>query len=301
MIRLLILVFCITLLSFEAHAQKYMRGVWGSGGTTATSGSTTIHGTLSQTAIGRSFERAGEVRSGFWYTMRSSLPNNKVGIIVVLPVFSGRAGATVEMPIVIESSNRLPFGTIWSFTGSFTYNATVLEPVSGHDSFTRTNDVGTIQFSGTSTDTAGIIKKIIFKVKLGNEAMSAVTWNSFLINEYPQAAIIKKDGQFQLEDLCFTDGKPRLIGTMKQGLALSAFPLPAKGSLTIAMGVVEQGPTEMLLYAPDGKHIATLYQGNIKPGYHELLIDTELIPSGSYFIMMKTPSDLLTTPCIIAK
>ncbi|MGA1306923.1 MAG: hypothetical protein ACO30M_03395 [Candidatus Kapaibacteriota bacterium] len=278
-----------------------MRGVWGAGGTTAKSGNTVIHGTLSQTAIGRSFEKSGEVRSGFWYTMRSSLPKNNVGIIVVLPVFSGKAGQTVEMPIIIESSQKLPLGKLWTFTGSFTYNATVLEPVSGYDSFTRLNDTGTIVFSGSSTDTAGIIKKITFRVKLGNEAVSQVNWTSFSIIEYPTASIIKKDGQFQLEDLCYTDGKPRLIGTVKQGLALSAFPLPAKGSLTVATSVIEQGVTEIIMYSPDGKMISTLYDGIIKPGYHELNIDTEFIPSGTYFIVMKTPSDILTTPCVIAK
>ncbi|MGA1249873.1 MAG: hypothetical protein ACO3YM_05240 [Candidatus Kapaibacteriota bacterium] len=275
--------------------------VWGAGGTTAKSGNTVIHGTLSQTAIGRSFEKSGEVRSGFWYTMRSSLPKNNVGIIVVLPVFSGKAGQTVEMPIIIESSQKLPLGKLWTFTGSFTYNATVLEPVSGYDSFTRLNDTGTIVFSGSSTDTAGIIKKITFRVKLGNEAVSQVNWTSFSIIEYPTASIIKKDGQFQLEDLCYTDGKPRLIGTVKQGLALSAFPLPAKGSLTVATSVIEQGVTEIIMYSPDGKMISTLYDGIIKPGYLELNIDTEFIPSGTYFIVMKTPSDILTTPCVIAK
>lgn len=300
MLIVYILAIC-TSLSIDVCAQKSMRGVWGAGGTTAKSGNTVIHGTLSQTAIGRSFEKSGEVRSGFWYTMRSSLPKNNVGIIVVLPVFSGKAGQTVEMPIIIESSQKLPLGKLWTFTGSFTYNATVLEPVSGYDSFTRLNDTGTIVFSGSSTDTAGIIKKITFRVKLGNEAVSQVNWTSFSIIEYPTASIIKKDGQFQLEDLCYTDGKPRLIGTVKQGLALSAFPLPAKGSLTVATSVIEQGVTEIIMYSPDGKMISTLYDGIIKPGYHELNIDTEFIPSGTYFIVMKTPSDILTTPCVIAK
>lgn len=301
MIVILYIIGMLGCLSIDANAQKSMRGVWGAGGTTAKSGNTVIHGTLSQTAIGRSFEKSGEVRSGFWYTMRSSLPKNNVGIIVVLPVFSGKAGQTVEMPIIIESSQKLPFGKLWTFTGSFTYNATVLEPVSGYDSFTRLNDTGTIVFSGSSTDTAGIIKKITFRVKLGNEAVSQVNWTSFTIIEYPTASIIKKDGQFQLEDLCYTDGKPRLIGTVKQGLALSAFPLPAKGSLTVATSVIEQGVTEIIMYSPDGKMISTLYDGIIKPGYHELNIDTEFIPSGTYFIVMKTPSDILTTPCVIAK
>jgi hypothetical protein len=300
MLIVYILAICSSL-SIDVCAQKSMRGVWGAGGTTAKSGNSIMYGTLSQTAIGRSVEKSGEVRSGFWYTMRSSLPKNQIGIIVVLPIFSGKAGQTIEMPVIIESSQKLPFGKVWAFTGSFTFNATVLEPVGGFDSFTRKNDTGTIVFSGTSTDTAGIIKKITFRVKLGNEAVSQVNWTSFSIIEYPTASIIKKDGQFQLEDLCYTDGKPRLIGTVKQGLALSAFPLPAKGSLTVATSVIEQGVTEIIMYSPDGKMISTLYDGIIKPGYQELNIDTEFIPSGTYFIVMKTPSDILTTPCVIAK
>ncbi len=289
------------ILHYDSLAQKRMRGVWGGGGTTATSGTKTIHGTLSQTAIGRSFSDSGEVRSGFWYTMRAKLPASNAGIIVVIPTFSGKAGATVEMPIIIESSVRLPFGKVWSFSGTFHFNATVLEPIAGYDDYLRVLDKGTVKFSGTSSDTAGIIKKITFRVKLGNEAISPVAWDSFAIAQFPRATVIKKDGEFQLEDLCFTDGKPRLIGTLKQGLALSAFPLPAKGNLTIAASTVEKGISEIFMYSPDGKLVTTLYSGELKPGYHELPIDTEYIPSGSYFLMLKTPSDMLTTPCIIAK
>jgi hypothetical protein len=298
---LLYIVLLIAVHLYEADAQKTMRGVWGGGGRTAKSGTKTIHGTLSQTAIGRSFSDSGEVRSGFWYTMRAKMPVYDAGIIVVIPTFSGKAGATVEMPIIIESSVRLPFGKLWSFSGAFHFNATVLEPVAGYDDYTRILDVGTIKFSGTSTDTAGIIKKITFRIKLGNEAISPVAWDSFTIAQFPRATVIKKDGLFQLEDLCFTDGKPRLIGTLKQGLALSAFPLPAKGSLTIAASTVEKGISEILMYSPDGKMITTLYSGELTPGYHELPIDTEYIPSGTYFLMLKTQSDMLTTPCIIAK
>lgn len=289
------------ILHLDALAQKSMRGVWGGGGRTATSGTKTIHGTLSQTAIGRSFSDSGEVRSGFWYTMRANMPASNAGIIVVIPTFSGKAGATVEMPIIIESSVRLPFGKVWAFSGTFHFNATVLEPIAGYDDYSRILDKGTVKFSGTSTDTAGIIKKITFRVKLGNEAISPVAWDSFSIAQFPRATVITKDGLFQLEDLCFTDGKPRLIGTLKQGLALSAFPLPAKGNLTIAASTVEKGISQIFMYSPDGKLISTLYSGELKPGYHELPIDTEYIPSGSYFLMLKTPSDMLTTPCIIAK
>lgn len=285
----------------ETSAQKQMRGVWGSGGTTAKSGQKIIHGTVSQTAIGISKLNTDEVKSGFWYTTRSRLPKSNPGMIVVIPTFSGKAGETIEMPIILESSVSLPYGREWKFKGSFQFNATVLEPVSGFDSYSRANDIGTLGFSGNSRDTAGIIKKITFKVKLGNQPISPVTWDTFSIAQYQSATIIRKDGEFQLEDLCFTDGKPRLIGTVKQGLALSAFPLPAKGTLTIATSTVEKGISEIYIYSPDGKLVTTIYRGELNQGYNEMPVDTEYIPSGTYFLVLKTPSDMLTTSCIIAK
>ncbi|MFZ9978291.1 MAG: T9SS type A sorting domain-containing protein [Candidatus Kapaibacteriota bacterium] len=285
----------------KLFAQKQMRGVWGSGGSTAKSGQTIIHGTVSQTAIGRSKLNINEVKSGFWYTTRSRLPKSSPGLIVVIPTFSGKAGETIEMPIILESSVALQYGRDWKFKGTFHFNATVLEPISGFDSYARANDIGTLDFSGNSRDTAGIIKKITFKVKLGNQPISPVAWDTFSIAQYQTATIIRKDGEFQLEDLCFTDGKPRLIGTVKQGLALSAFPLPAKGTLTIATSTVEKGISEIFIYSPDGKLVTTIFHGELNQGYSELPIDTEYIPSGTYFIVLKTPSDMLTTSCIIAK
>jgi hypothetical protein len=291
----------ITCCSFQTFAQKQMRGVWGSGGTTAKTGQKIIHGTVSQTAIGRSKLNTNEVKSGFWYTTRSRLPKSNVGMIVVIPTFSGKAGETVEMPIILESSVSLQYGREWKFKGTFHFNATVLEPIGGFDSYNRVNDIGTIDFTGNSRDTAGIIKKIAFKIKLGNQPISPVTWDTFSIAQYQSATIVRKDGEFQLEDLCFTDGKPRLIGTVKQGLAISAFPLPAKGTLTIATSTVEKGLSEILIYSPDGKLVSTIYRGELNQGYNEMPIDTEYIPSGTYFLLLKTPSDMLTTSCIIAK
>jgi hypothetical protein len=138
-------------------------------------------------------------------------------------------------------------------------------------------------------------------VKLGNQPISPVAWDTFSIAQYQTATIVRKDGEFQLEDLCFTDGKPRLIGTVKQGLALSAFPLPAKNTLTIATSTVEKGISEIYIYSPDGKLVSTIFRGELNRGYNEMPIDTEYIPSGTYFLLLKTPSDMLTTSCIIAK
>ena len=98
-----------SLCCFELFAQKQMRGVWGSGGTTAKSGQKLIHGTVSQTAIGRSKLNTNEVKSGFWYTTRSRLPKSNPGLIVVIPTFSGKAGETIEMPIILESNVPISF------------------------------------------------------------------------------------------------------------------------------------------------------------------------------------------------
>jgi hypothetical protein len=101
--------------------------------------------------------------------------------------------------------------------------------------------------------------------------------------------------------LCYADGNPRLIFSLKQGLALFAYPLPASEKLTVKAETVELGNTEIFLVGTDGKIISTLFSGLLKPGLHELPINTEYIPSGSYFLMMKTPSDLMSAPCIISK
>ncbi len=291
----------ILLLSCEVYSQGLHRGVWGSGGTTATSGNTTIHGTVSQTAIGRSINQKGGVQSGFWYTLYGKLPRYDAGFLVVIPKFSAKAGDLVDMPVILETSTNLRYAKYWNFEGRIEFNATVLEPISNYDSYSRNGDTGIITFSGKSLDTAGIIKKISFKAKLGNIAISDVNLLSFTVKEYPKGTILTKNGEFSLEDLCYADGNPRLIFSLKQGLALFAYPLPASEKLTVKAETVELGNTEILLVGTDGKIISTLFSGLLKPGLHELPINTEYIPSGSYFLMMKTPSDLMSAPCIISK
>ena len=302
MIRLFTILAFLMFLCLPLQAQKQIRGVWGAGGTTAFSGKSIIYGTLSQTAIGRSAFNSNEVHSGFWYTLYGMLPKYDAALIVVIPVFSGKVGQTIDMPIYLDSATNLPLGGNWHFSGSFTFNATVLEPIAGYDSIARDkNGLGRIVFSGIASDSSKILKKITYKVKLGNAAVSPLTWEQFAIKEFPKATIIKKNGEFQLEDLCYADGKPRLIEAMKNGLALSAFPLPATSTLTVTTQTIEQGITELYLVGNDGKIINTVYSGKLKPGFHEIVLDTEFIPSGSYFLVMKTPSDLLTTRCVIAK
>lgn len=109
------------------------------------------------------------------------------------------------------------------------------------------------------------------------------------------------DGLFRTLGLC-REGGTRLLGS--QGfLRLSVSrPNPVRERGIVEFETIEQGATRLLLYDPYGNEILVAFADvDAMPGRYAVTIDATGLPSGSYWLLLQTPSAVLPQSVRIVK
>lgn len=108
------------------------------------------------------------------------------------------------------------------------------------------------------------------------------------------------------------EGPARTSGTIKIGLGpeteaeapvrlIGNFPNPFDDQTTIAYEVNERRPITITVWNLEGHRIAQLADGTKQTGYHETPFDATNLPSGTYFVELKTPTETLTHRMVVLK
>lgn len=107
------------------------------------------------------------------------------------------------------------------------------------------------------------------------------------------------------------DGSARTSGTIKIGLGtdekkapvrlLGNFPNPFSEVTTVAYEVNERTPVTITVFNLQGHQIAELADGVKPPGYHEAPFEAADLPSGTYFVRLKTPTDKQSDRMVLLK
>lgn len=109
-----------------------------------------------------------------------------------------------------------------------------------------------------------------------------------------------------------TDGVERTSGTIKIGLGTEAekpkpvtlignFPNPFSETTTVAFEVDESKPVTVTVWDLQGHKIAQLADGPHDTGYHEVSFDATELPSGNYFVRLKTPTEEQSHKMVVLK
>ena len=108
------------------------------------------------------------------------------------------------------------------------------------------------------------------------------------------------------------DGDEQTSGTIKIGLGAEAaerapvrlignFPNPFSERTTVAYEVNERTPVTITVWNLQGHQIAELTDGPKDPGYHEAAFTATDLPSGTYFVQLKTPTDEQSDRMVLLK
>jgi hypothetical protein len=89
-------------------------------------------------------------------------------------------------------------------------------------------------------------------------------------------------------------------GTARE-LALSVYPSPAAGSVTVEFTLPEEGRVTVVLYDLSGRRVMTVYDGETTTGRHELSCDTAALTPGVYLVRLAADTGTLTQRVVIAR
>ena len=295
------LILILFLSNIYLSSQKIPRNVIGSGGSPISDGIIKINGTVSQPAIGRLAYQSGIHGVGFWYSSKQIIDNSESGVTIVIPNLEAEIGSKITIPILIEYSKNLIKSGAKKFEIKISYNGTVLYPIGMDPLCKKDTDECSIVLNGSIKDTIGIIASIDFIVKLGNSDSSMMVIEYFRWSDANNIKVITRDGKIDLLGICRAGETIRLIKRGNPTALLSCFPNPASDNTSIDYILNEAGETEIYLIDDVGRKAISLLYNESKPGKYTLNAVLKNIPAGSYFIILKTHSEILTKRLIITR
>jgi len=208
---------------------------------------------------------------------------------------SAPPGNLMRYPIRLSSVNLATSGII-RITGDLRFNRTLLAPLAGtpFGVIDQTDRIVPIEFDVGSISTGTSVFHIEFIAALGNaDRTPLVLENVTTIGG--EARVTVDTGQFVLADLCMDGGK-RLVNTDGAFGLKSVRPNPARHQVTIEYEVLEHGPTRITIADLIGSIRIPVVDRDMSPGRYELTFDADNLPSGSYTIVLSSPTQQAVQP-----
>ncbi len=220
-----------------------------------------------------------------------------------LKSIEGSPGEIVELPIYVKniSSNGIS-SAITGFNSSLTFNSTLLEPIEENYPGTITGSTRSITLSLPSAVVSAdsIIKKIKFRVGLGNDTLSGLKLENIVPQGKGRIVIADEPSVFTLRGYC-KEGGNRLFESENRLQFALLVPNPTKGSAKAEFEVIENGLHKLTLVDISGRTVLVIFERNLTPNTYSIDIITDNIPTGRYFCFLETPTKKIFRQLEISK
>lgn len=310
---LAILVLVALLLGFAsesslAQATSLPRSVMGAGGVTSkenVANGNKHQGTVGQSITGRRSVIDRKKNIGFWYAARQMMQSVPVAAVVAVPNVEARLNERITIPLVLESSKNLKYLRIKRFEARIRINSTVLQPDPTLNA-TLVQGEATFTITGNVPDSIGTLGNMSFTVRLGNAPrgfikIDTVIWFSDANRPVGQIRTFNKDGEVSVIDLCREGDTTRLVKSSYAAGLIKVYPQPAGNLMNVDYELGEKGTTEMFIVDMSGRTAAMLFSRPTVNGVYTHTAYLEDVPNGTYFLMMKTPSEIFSKQILIVK
>jgi hypothetical protein len=203
---------------------------------------------------------------------------------------SGKPGDIVEVPIYLKNPVAIKNAGITKLNVDLSFNSTLLAPIVVPKG-TVQNSIRTIPLTlPVNPDTNFIISKIKMIVGLGNTEQTPLKLKNLVLIG-GTSDIDTVDGKFTLLGIC-NEGGNRLLNPSDTVKLLIAKPNPAGNEVEIGYQLIESGRTSLFITNANGEVIKTIFDKEISDyNYNTIRIDTREMPSGSYFVILQTPTE----------
>ena len=222
---------------------------------------------------------------------------------------SGAPGDTVSLPFTIvpldppaPSPPGTPSPGPLGFTAYFTFNNTLLTPVEKNAITEEGPTERTAAWQGewnpldsSITWRNGVPR---FIAALGNEESTPVAIGKIEWNRGCPPDVAKLNGTFTLTELC-RDGGTRLFSADGSLKLVGAAPNPVLSETAIRFALIEEGETRLYLINMRGERAATLVDGPMIPGSYTATFNASELESGTYLIVLETPTAQLSERLIV--
>lgn len=148
----------------------------------------------------------------------------------------------------------------------------------------------------------GLLGRLEGIALLGSAESTPVVIDSLSVrfhSDIYDAEIMKRDGEFRLEGICYV-GSARLVQSSGP-FALLVAPNPVGEEAHIRLGLVEDGPTRLVLVNAIGEGVLTIIDGDVEKGQWDLRVPVADLPAGRYQLVLTTRTQMRSSPLLITQ
>ncbi|TAL69017.1 MAG: hypothetical protein EPN82_08370 [Bacteroidetes bacterium] len=217
---------------------------------------------------------------------------------IALPQYPVHAepGEMVRIPLYIRNSWYLDTCNVRNFHAIINFNKTLLVPKGNTPQGTMVGDNRILDLTGTrSTDDT--LMYLDFRATLGRVPQTALTISLF---EWTDCSIPDSlfNSEFRLDNLCRSyfngDSVIRLYNYEGVPTNMQFKPNPVEDKGTIEFSLAETGPTQLFMSNAIGQVVRKFIDESYEMGVYNLIFETSEIPSGLYYITLKTQTKVIS-------
>jgi hypothetical protein len=227
-------------------------------------------------------------------------PGVNAASLVMLPVIEATPGERLTIPLSLVSSRNLDNVGASNFTLTLRFNKTLLLPTGGMPLGTIDGGTRVVTITGRRADgiATGTFATLDFIAALGDTLATPLQIESFewidgsvRVEKMNGEVRIKPNGGWQLY---IPDGQLTLLPPQPN-------PVANTSEVELVYETIEPGRTELYIVDMLGRRATTIVDAELTPTRYSTRIDVRDLASGTYFIILQTPTERLVQPLQIEK
>lgn len=200
-------------------------------------------------------------------------------------------GTVIHIPLHLINNAAVPDGEAQEYEATIRYHRSVLHPLLPIVSHVDDGADRIIRIHGTrpASGSPAVLHEIPFLVTLGDVECTTVSIDTVIWNDATMAEIRRDHPCTLCVQVCREGGTRLFLGTGRLQLQQNR-PNPFNAITLIDITLIEAGWTEVVVQDILGRPVTTLRKGWMEPGSYTLRYDGSTVQSGTYYIVLTTPS-----------
>lgn len=257
------------------------------------------------TNIGRTSGRLAFNYSGLGSPAIAHLYGEGIGGRVYIPDDSAKPGEIISIRLILDKVKPATVQSIAKkFRARLRYQSTILAVNDTSLIKQKSNDSTYIDNTWEMSKNNEIIAQIPMTAGLGNVEQTTIDFDDFQwlddSGNPVEYNVEIEGGTFKLLGVC-KEGGPRLYKANGEIRLMLVKPNPSSSNYEIEFEAIESGKTDLFITNSYGEHVKTITILSPKIGVNTYYIDASDLSSGSYFLTLKTPSEIRTVKFEIIK
>ncbi len=230
-----------------------------------------------------------DVSDGSW----SIVPNSGENIVVYTRNASANAGDLLDIPILIDDPGGAVAAGATHVTFQLQFNETLLAPVLPSPLGTINGNDRVLSYSLPIVATDTILGILHAQAALGDDSQTVIQVAG-PVTDAPAVTATDTSGVFKLLNLCNAGGT-RLVNP--NGVVNMTIPNnPVGDAIQVDMKLIEDGTTNLSVFDATGRHVITAFDEDVTHGARSISIPAKGLPSGMYYVVLRTPNHRLVEP-----